>query len=378
MIPYGRQTIDEADIQAVVAAMQSDYLTQGPRVAEFESRLAEYCQARFAVVFNSGTSALHGAYFAAGLSADAEFITTPLTFAATVNAGCFLGANPIFVDILPETGNLDPGAIEKALTPATRAIVPVHYAGHPVDLEPIAEIARRHRLFLIEDACHALGATYKGQRIGSCHLSDMAVFSFHPVKPITSGEGGAVTTNNEDYYRKLLMFRSHGIAKEGFINESDGDWYQEMHFLGYNYRLPDLLAALGISQLAKADDFLTRRREIAAYYDRVFADNLNFSTPVERPDCQSAYHLYPIRLSPKLLSRKRELFAAMRQAGLWVQVHYIPVYWHPYYQARGYARGRCPRAEEFYQREISIPLYAGMSPDEIDTVVQVISEIFDS
>lgn len=380
-IPYSHQHIDQDDINSVVEALKSDFLTQGPRVKEFEESLVEYCRARFAVAFSSGTAALHGAYFAAGLGEGDEIITSPMTFLATSNAALFLGARPVFVDIEPKTGNIDPHLIEKAITDKTKAIVPIHFSGHPVELARIAEIAQKQNLVVIEDACHALGAKYLDTRIGDCKYSDMAVFSFHPVKSITTGEGGAVLTNSEELYKKLAMFRQHGVTKDRTAFKNDdmdwGQWYYEMHYLGCNYRLTDIHSALGISQLKKLDGFIQSKREIVAAYAQAFKNNPFFDLPIEKDGVKSAWHLYPIRLKDKYIKKKVELFSNLRKRGLWVQVHYIPVHLQPYYQQIGYKKGLCPNAEDFYKREISIPLYPTMSDDDVEYVVKSLLGVFE-
>lgn len=379
-LSYSHQCIEQDDIDAVIEVLRSDYLTQGPRVKEFEESLSAYCGARFAVVFSSGTSALHAAYFAAGLAPNDQIITSPMTFLATANAALFLGADPAFVDIERDTGNIEPALIEKAIADKTKAIVPVHFAGHPAALETIARIARKHRLLLIEDACHALGATYEDAPVGNCRYSDMTVFSFHPVKSITTGEGGAVMTNSEDFHRKLTMFRQHGVTKDDrvFKNRSStaGDWYYEMQCLGYNYRLTDIQAALGISQLRKIGRFIRRRREIVQTYEQAFRDNAFFDLPVEKSYAKSAWHLYAVRLRDKYKARKAEIFAKLRRRGLGVQVHYIPVHLQPYYQERGYKKASCPNAEDFYERQMSIPLYPSMSAEDVDYVVRNTLDVF--
>ena len=380
-IPYSHQHIDQDDINSVVEALKSDFLTQGPRVKEFEESLVEYCRARFAVAFSSGTAALHGAYFAAGLGEGDEIITSPMTFLATSNAALFLGARPVFVDIEPKTGNIDPHLIEKAITDKTKAIVPIHFSGHPVELARIAEIAQKQNLVVIEDACHALGAKYLDTRIGDCKYSNMAVFSFHPVKSITTGEGGAVLTNSEELYKKLAMFRQHGVTKDRTAFKNDdmdwGQWYHEMHYLGYNYRLTDIHSALGISQLKKLDGFIQSKREIVAAYAQAFKNTPFFDLPIEKDGVKSAWHLYPIRLKDKFIKKKVELFSNLRKRGLWVQVHYIPVHLQPYYQQIGYKKGLCPNAEDFYKREISIPLYPTMSDDDVEYVVKSLLGVFE-
>ncbi len=390
-IPYGRQWIDEEDLSAVLNTLQSDFLTQGPKIGEFERKLAQYCGAKYAVVFSSGTSALHAAYHALGLKKNDEFITSPISFVATANAGLYLGARPVFVDVEKETGNIDPQEIEKAITDKTKLIVPVHYAGHPTDLQRIREIANKYKLSVIEDACHALGAEYgirqkndntmKFVRIGGCHYSEMAVLSFHPVKHITTGEGGAVLTNNNEHYEKLLLFRNHGITKDAskyknFQSQVPGEWYHEMHLLGFNYRMTDIQAALGISQLNKLDKFVSLRREIAQKYNDAFRCSPYFEIPIEKEYAKSSYHLYHIRLKDPYRMKKSEIFSDLRNKGLGVQVHYIPIYLEPYYQTLGYEKGICPIAEEFYEREISIQIYPGMTDDDISYVISILTEDF--
>lgn len=381
-IPYSHQSINSNDIRQVTEALESGWITQGPKVKAFEALLAEYCGVKFAIVFSSGTAALHGAYFAAGLGNEDEIITSPITFLSTANAALFLSARPVFADIEPATGNVAPDLIEQAITKKTRAIVPVHFAGHPVQLERIAEIAQKHNLLLIEDACHALGARYKNTTIGDCRYSDMTVFSFHPVKSITTGEGGAVLTNNEEFRNKLIMFRQHGVTKnhEIFQNKLDavGDWYYEMQYLGFNYRLTDIQSALGVSQLMKLDRFIRRRRKIVETYAEAFKDNKFFDTPVEKSYAKSAWHIYPIRLKDDYKANKAMIFEGLREKGLGVQVHYIPVYLQPYYQQLGYKKGLCPKAKEFYCREISLPLFPSMTDEEVDYVIKTVLNVFES
>lgn len=370
---YGCQCIEEDDIKAVMEVLRSNFLTQGPKVREFENRLAEYCGARYAVAFSSGTAALHGAYFSAGVGEGDEIITSPITFMATANAALFLAARPAFIDVEVDTGNMEPSLVEEAITEKTKAVVPVHFSGHPVDLAGISKTAKEHKLLLIEDACHALGAKYLDTTIGDCSYSDMCVFSFHPVKSITTAEGGAVLTNNESLYEKLVMFRQHGVTKDErkLRNKSDedGPWYHEMHYLGYNYRLTDIQSALGISQLGKLDRFVARRREIVDIYARGFEDNPFFDLPVERNYAKSAYHLYAIRLKDAHSSRKKAIFAELKNRGIVAQVHYIPVHLQPYYQDLGYKRGAYSVAEDFYERVLSLPLYPSMSQEDVEFVI---------
>ena len=388
-MPYSRQDVNALDIAAVVEILSSDLITQGPAVESFQERLAGYVGALHAVVFNSGTSALHAAYHAAGLGSGDELITSPLTFAATANAGLMLGARPVFADVLADTGNIDPAEVEKLITPKTKLLVTVHYAGSLADMTPLYEIARRHNLVVVEDACHALGASHDsddplaaGGRAytGSCEHSDMAVFSFHPLKSITTGEGGAVVTNDEGFRAALKSIGNHGITKDEsrFKYPSHGPWYYEMQDMGQNYRMTDIQAALGASQLARCDAFIARRREIARTYDRVFADNPWFDLPVLKGGAYSAHHLYPIRLKNPYAGIKPEIFTLMRQRGLGVGVHYIPVYTHPYYRSLGYAGVLCPRAEEFYRRQLSIPLYPSMTDEDVRFVIETVSAVFKS
>jgi UDP-4-amino-4,6-dideoxy-N-acetyl-beta-L-altrosamine transaminase len=357
--------------------LRSDFITQGPKIPEFEDALASYCGARHAVVFSSGTAALHAAYLSGGIYSGDEIITSPITFAATSNASLFLGATPVFVDIEKDSGNIDTGKIEEHITDKTKLIVPVHYSGHPVYLEKIHELAVKHDLLVVEDACHALGSKYQGSKIGDGTYSNMTVLSFHPVKQITTGEGGAVLTNSKEFHEKLTLFRTHGITKEHFSHEPDGGWYYEMRHLGYNYRMTDIQAALGLSQLKKLDTFVERRREIAKTYDKAFHDSPYFDTPMEKDYAFSSYHIYPIRLKDGYVHKKKDLFSKLQEYGIGVQVHYIPVYLHSYYQEKGYSRGLCPVAEDFYKRAISIPVYPAMSDKEVRYVIEKILEIFE-
>jgi UDP-4-amino-4,6-dideoxy-N-acetyl-beta-L-altrosamine transaminase len=376
-VPYGRQCIEGDDVNAVVEVLKSDFITQGPKIQEFERDLAAYCRAKYAVVFNSGTSALHAAYSVGGIGNGQEIITTPISFVATANAALYVGARPVFADVESNTGNLDASLIHKNINRRTAAIIPVHYAGHPVNMEEIQRIARAHELLVIEDACHALGARFGDQKIGACSHSDMAIFSFHPVKHIATGEGGAVLVNNPELYEKLLVFRNHGITGRRFLGQPAGDWYYEMQFLGYNYRMTDIQAALGVSQLRKLDRFLERRRRIAETYSEAFRGNPFFDVPVEKEYAFSAYHLYSIRLRSRYQRRKGEIFSRMRDRGLGVQVHYIPIYLQPYYKSIGYERGLCPIAEEFYEQEISLPIFPGMTQEDIEYVKTVVPKVFE-
>ncbi|MBF0456346.1 MAG: UDP-4-amino-4,6-dideoxy-N-acetyl-beta-L-altrosamine transaminase [Nitrospirae bacterium] len=383
MIPYGRHFIDEGDIAEVVKTLHSGWITQGPKPEEFEQALASYCGASYAVVFSSGTAALHGAYFAAGLQRGDEFITPAMTFIATANAGVYLGADPVFADIESDTGNIDAASAASLITKKTRLIAAVDYAGHPFNGKPLYETAVKNGLVLVEDACHALGASHMAddgswKRTGSCQYSHMTVFSFHPVKSITTGEGGAVVTNDKDFYDRLRLFGSHGIAKHAanFQYPPDGPWYYEMQELGYNYRMTDFQAALGLSQLKKLPLFLERRRDIAAYYDNAFRGNRFFDIPVERDYAKSAWHLYPIRLKEQYKDSKRNIFLQLREKGIGVQCHYIPVTHHPFYRRRGEVH--LPQTEDFYQRQISIPIFPALTYMDMEYVRQKIYDVFEN
>ena len=332
--------------------------------------MAKYCGAKYAVAFNSGTSALHGAYFALGLEKGDEMITSPNTFVASSNAGLYLGADVRFCDVEIQTGNIDVSKIKT--TDKTKLITPVHYSGNPVDLKELSEI---DNVKIIEDGAHALGAKYNGKKIGSLTYSEMAMFSFHPVKHITTGEGGIIVTNDEEYFERLQLFRSHGITKNNLINESHGDWYYEMQYLGFNYRITDIQCALGLSQLKKLDSFVKSRRKIAKTYDEIFEDNPYFDVVVEKENCESAYHLYPILLKDDLAKNKREIFSKLRSNGLGVQVHYIPVYKQPYYQNLGFKQDLCPVCEEFYSKEISIPMYPTLTDEDIEFVRETLYNV---
>jgi perosamine synthetase len=376
-LPYGRQWIDNDDIEAVVEVLQGDYLTTGPYISKFEQAVARYVGAKYAVAFSNGTAALHGACFAAGISEGDEVITTPMTFAASANCVLYQGGTPVFADINEKTYNIDPNKIEEKINDKTKAIIPVDFTGQPVELDRILEIAKKHNLIVIEDAAHALGATYKGRKIGS--ISDMTMFSFHPVKHITSGEGGIITTNNEEYYEKLLQFRSHGITREkDKLNEYHGPWYYEMQFLGYNYRMTDIQAALGTSQLKKIDKFVELRRKYVAMYNEAFKDMDEVITPFQHEDGKSSWHLYIIRLKlDKLTASRREIFEALQQQNIGVNVHYIPVYFQPYYQQLGYKKGICPNAEKLYEEMITLPLFPAMSEKDVNDVIKAVKRTID-
>jgi UDP-4-amino-4,6-dideoxy-N-acetyl-beta-L-altrosamine transaminase len=369
-IPYGHQFIDKENIKEVVNVLKSDWITQGPKVREFEEALCKYTGAKYAVVVSSGTAALHIACLAAGIQQGDEVITSPITFVASANCVVYCGGKPVFADIQDDTINIDPQEIKKKISKKTKAIIPVHFAGHPCDLEEIYSIAKDNNLIIIEDACHALGAEYKGYKIGSCKFSDMTVFSFHPVKSITTGEGGAVLTNNEELYEKLLMLRTHGITKDKnkLLNKNEGDWWYEMHYLGFNYRITDFQCALGLSQLRKLDSFIQYRRKIVEIYNKDLSEIDEIILPIERPYVKSSWHIYYIRL--KNSEKRREVFKKLSKQNIGVQVHYIPVYLHPYYiKTFGYKEGCCPKAESYYKSAITIPLFVGLKKSEIKYIV---------
>ncbi len=374
-LPYGRQSVDEADVDAVVEVLRSDWLTTGPKVTEFEEAFAARVGAAHAVSFSSGTAALHAAAFAAGLKPGDEAITTPMTFAATANCVLYQDATPVFADVCADTLNLDPDEITKKISSKTRAILPVDYAGQPADMTRIMETARHHGLVVIEDACHALGAEFERQRVGS--IADMTVFSFHPVKHITTGEGGMVATSNPQFAETLRRFRNHGISSDARQRQSAGQWQYEMVLLGFNYRLPDIVCALGIQQLKRLDANLARRREIAAQYTAAFRGIPGVIAPTVRPGANPAWHLYPIRLDLEKLSADRaQVFRGLRAENIGVNVHYIPVHTHPYYRDRfGYRGGEFPVAEDAYTRLISLPMFHAMTDGDVKDVITAISKV---
>jgi perosamine synthetase len=375
LLLYGRQSIDGDDIQSVVDVLQSDWLTTGPKVAEFEEAFATYVGAKHAVSFSSGTAALHGAAFAAGLRQGDEAITSPMTFAATANCILYQGSTPVFVDVCADTLNLDPEKVAERISGRTRAILPVDYAGHPADMDAVLESADRHGLVVIEDACHALGAEYGQRRAGS--IAHMTVFSFHPVKHLTTGEGGMVTTDREDYVETLRRFRNHGISSDARQRQAEGQWHYEMLLLGFNYRLTDIACALGLSQLRKLEANIARRRAIASCYARELSDVEGIELPTVRENVKPAWHLYPIRIRLERLSADRgEIFRALRAENIGVNVHYIPVHRHRYYRDRfGYDRGDYPVAEDAYERLISIPMFHGMSDADVEDVVRAVKKV---
>jgi perosamine synthetase len=372
MIPYGRQTIDEEDIQAVVKVLRSDWLTTGPKIAEFEKAFSRYVGARYAVAVSSGTAALHCAMYGLDIGQGLEVIVPTITFAASANCIVYQGGTPVFVDVTPETLLIDPEEVEKKITPRTRAIIAVDYAGQPCDYDALQEIAGRHRLALVADACHSLGATYRGRPVGS--LADLNVFSFHPVKHITTGEGGMITTDNAEFARRMRMFRNHGMSPEPRPRQGQGPWFSEMVDLGYNYRITDFQCALGISQLKKLPGWLERRQEIGRQYDEAFAGIKGIKPLAVRPEVRHAYHLYVIRLNQQETGMGRDEFIqALRSRGIGVNVHYVPVQMHQFYQNRfGTNRGLYPVAESASEQIISLPIYPAMTDKDINIVVNTV------
>ncbi len=375
---YGHQYIDEADIQAVTEVLRSDFLTCGPKIGELEKKLCALTGAKYAVVCANGTAALHIAALSAGVGEGDEVITTPITFAASANCALYCKARPVFADIDPETYNIDPAKVEAAITSRTKAVVAVDYTGQSVDLAPLMEICKRHGLTLIEDGAHVIGTTYKGQPNGS--IADMTTFSFHPVKTVTGGEGGAVLTNDETLYQKLLLYRSHGITRDETLmeHELDGPWYYEQISLGFNYRMTDIQAALIISQLDKLPMFRARRQEIVKRYNEAFGKMPELFVQREIPESDTTRHLYILRIVPeKLKIDRRQFFDALAAENVHGNVHYIPVYYFPHYEKMGYKRGLCPNAEKLYEEIISLPLYYGMSDEDTESVIEAVKKIVD-
>lgn len=362
-ITYGRQSLDEEDIQAVIDTLRSPNLTQGPKIAEFEQAIADYIGVKYAVAFCNGTAALHGACYAAGIGEGDEVITSPITFAASANCVRYVGGTVVFADIDETTYNISPNEIRKKLTDKTKAIIPVDFTGQPVDIDEIMAIAWEHNLVVIEDGAHSLGATYKGRKVGT--TAHMTMFSFHPVKPITTAEGGIIVTNDEHYYKKLLKFRSHGIEQVPDSQEKGG-WYYEMTVLGYNYRMTDLQAALGVSQMKKLDTFIARRQEIAKLYTEALQDVEGIILPKQLKLTESGWHLYMVQLEN---ADRKQVFDAMRAANIGVHVHYIPVYWHPYYEKLGYKKGLCPVAEDWYEKALTLPVHPGLKNGDIARII---------
>ena len=377
-IGYGHQYIDDADINAVVDVLKSDYLTCGPKIREAEEKLAKITGAKHAVLISNGTAALHAMCYAAGIGPGDEVITSPITFAASANCALYCGARPVFADIDPETYNIDPDSIERCITSKTRAVIAVDYTGQAVEVDRIRDICTKHGIYFLEDSAHSLGTKYNGKSVGS--LADMTEFSFHPVKTCTAGEGGAITTDSDELYERLVLFRTHGITRDQMLMDkpSEGGWYYQQIDLGYNYRITDIQAALLSSQLDKLEMFAERRKELVKKYDECFSKMPEIILQKEIPQSDSVKHLYVIQLVlEKLKCGRHEIFDALQAEGVGVNVHYIPTYLFPYYQKLGYKKGCCPNAENLYERIISIPLYFGMTDDDQIKVVEAVKKVID-
>jgi UDP-4-amino-4,6-dideoxy-N-acetyl-beta-L-altrosamine transaminase len=379
MLGYGHQYIDDSDIQAVVDVLKSDYLTQGPAVERFEQEICRITGAKYCVAVSNATAGLHIAVAALGLEVGVEGITTPNTFLSSANCMIYNGIKPVFADINPKTYDIDPSDIEKHITEKTKLLIPVHFAGLPCDMENISKLAKKNRLHIIEDAAHAIGSQYEDDSyVGNCKYSDMTVFSFHPVKTITTGEGGAVTTNDEGLYKKLLMLRSHGTTKDPeLLTANPGPWYYEMQMLGFNYRMTDMQGALGYSQLQKLPFFKKRRREIVAQYNQAFGGMDYLKTPYEPENVSSCFHLYAVQIDFVALGKgRRQVMQELMEKGVGTQVHYIPVHCQPYYKKSfGYRSGDYPKAEEYYAKALSLPLFPGMSNDDVKLVIDAVKEV---
>lgn len=378
-ISYGKQWIDEKDKAEVLKVLGSDFLTQGPKVLEFEKALCKYTGAKFCVAVSNGTAALHLAVAVLGIKEGAEGITTPITFVASANSLLYNNITPVFADIDEKTYNIDPKEILKKVSKKTKVIIPVHFAGQAADMEAISLLAKAKGIYVIEDAAHAIGSTYEdGSKVGNCKFSDLSTFSFHPVKTVTTGEGGAITTNNKKLYEKLLLLRSHGITKDpSKLKQNPGPWYYEMQELGFNYRMTDVQAALGISQMEKLDTFKKKRREIVSLYNRAFKNQNNFTFPYEMPKLESCFHLYVLKVNFKAIQKnKTQVMGELKAKNIGTQVHYIPVHLQPYYRKKfGYKTGDYPKAEKYYEECLSLPLYPKMKKEEALYVIDCLKRI---
>lgn len=373
---YGHQYLDEADYEAVLRVLKSDYLTCGPEIGKLEEKLCELTGAKHAVLVSNGTAALHVACIAAGIGENDEVITTPITFAASANCALYCNAVPVFADINEKTYNIDPDSVEEHITERTKAVVAVDFTGQSTEIDRLKEICQKHGILLITDGAHSIGTKYKGQPTGS--LADMTTFSFHPVKTVTGGEGGAVMTNDDALYQKLLLARAHGITRDAFLmsKEPDGPWYYEQVDLGYNYRMTDIQAALINSQLDKLEKFKARRKEIVKRYDEAFSQLPQVVVQQEIPESDTTRHLYILRINPERLTiDRRQFFDALAAENVCCNVHYIPVYYFPYYQKLGYKKGLCPKAEKLYEEIISLPLYYAMTDQDVEDVIAAVKKI---
>ncbi len=381
-ISYGKQWIDKDDEKAVLGVLKSDFLTQGSKVEEFEKAISDYVGAKYCVAVSNGTAALHLAVMALQIERGNEGITSPNTFVASSNALLYSDLKPIFADIDERTYNIDPEEIRKRITSKTKIVIPVHFAGQSADMKNITKIAKAKKIFIVEDASHAIGSNYKdGSRVGSCKYSDMTTFSFHPVKTITTGEGGAITTNNRKLYEKLLQLRTHGVTKDPRqLKQNPGPWYYEMQTIGFNYRLTDIQCALGISQLKRLNGFIKRRRQIITKYNLAFSKMDNVTIPYEVTGLKSAFHLYVLKIDFKKIGKSRaDLMADLKNHGIGTQVHYIPVHLQPYYQSSfGYKKGDYPMAEKYYEQCLSLPLYPKMSDKDVEYVISKVKHTISS
>lgn len=379
MLSYGHQSINDDDIQAVVDVLKSDFLTQGPVLEKFEKEICKVTGAKFCVAVCNATAALHIAVAALDLPSGSEGITTPNTFLASANCLVYNNVKPVFADIDARTYNINPSEIQKHITPQTKVLVPVHFAGLPCDMSEIKKIADEHNCYVIEDACHAIASVYDdGTPVGNCKYSDMTVFSFHPVKTITTGEGGAITTNNETLYKKLLMLRSHGMTKDGsLLSKNPGSWYYEMQMLGFNYRMTEIQAALGVSQLKRLEEFKKRRREIVASYNEAFSSSEFIKTPYEPKNLSSCFHLYVIQIDfEKLRKSRKQVMQELAEKGVGTQVLYIPVANQPYYKKNfGYKEGDFPVVEAYYEKALALPLFPAMTDDDVCTVIKAVGAV---
>jgi dTDP-4-amino-4,6-dideoxygalactose transaminase len=371
MIPYGRHSINDADIEAVVKALRSDWLTTGPLVEDFEAALEKVVGAP-CISVSSGTAALHCAYAAIGLQPGDEVITPPITFIATQATAAFFGAKIVFADIQSDTANVDPQAVEAAITPRTKAIVAVDYAGHPADLDELRAIADKHKIYLMEDAAHSIGSTYKGRAVGS--IADVTAFSFFPTKNMTTGEGGAVASIHPELLEKAKRFSRQGLVRKSqeFLIKDEGPWHQEVHEYGLNYRLPDILCALGLSQLKQLETFKKARTVNFLSYRELLSESSRVKLPVQRSYTDPTWHLYPIQVEA---SSRRRIFEAMRQKGIGVQVNYIPAYWHPIFDSENYPKGLCPNAEDYYLRQVSLPMHFNLIRENIEFISSTLNEL---
>lgn len=378
-ISYGKQWIDDDDIQVVIETLKSDYLTQGPRVLEFEKAICDYTGAKYCVAVSNGTAALHLAVLALNIAKGEEGITTPITFTASSNCMLYAGLKPVFADIREDTYNIDPEEIKKKATDSTKLIVAVDFAGQPTDLEEISDFAKSRGIYIIEDAAHSIGSKYQdGSKVGNCKYSDLTTFSFHPVKTITTGEGGAITTNDEKLYKRLLLLRSHGITKDPEeMSQNPGPWYYEMHELGFNYRITDMQCALGCSQLKRLDQFISRRREIVKKYNESFNSLPNVITPYEKDGLVSAFHLYVLQIDyDKIGKTRKQVMEELGANNIGTQVHYIPVHTQPYYQKNfHYKNGDFPKAEKYYDKCLSLPLYPAMTDGDVEMVITEVKNV---